>query len=137
MRSKLAAELPQDVSALASSAENSLTITIKVSFPLRGGRRTVAAGRREAAPDQVGALRKAHAMLSRGHRRPSRDRGSAGLVSYERRILRLAFLAPDLQRDIIAGRQPAHANLEFLMKREIPVAWGRQRQDLTRRSAIA
>ncbi len=58
---------------------------------------------------------------------------------YERRILRLAFPAPDIQRDILAGRQPAHLNLEHLMKREIPLSWDRQRQALgwSRRSAAS
>jgi len=37
----------------------------------------------------------------------------------DRRILRLAFLAPALQRDIIAGLQPANLNLERFMKMEV------------------
>lgn len=49
---------------------------------------------------------------------------------YEVRLRRLAFLAPDLQRDILAGRQPAHMSLEFLRKREIPLSWNRRREAL-------
>ena len=46
---------------------------------------------------------------------------------YERMILRLAFLAPDLQRDILAGLQPAGVNLEIFRTIEVPPAWSRQR----------
>ena len=51
---------------------------------------------------------------------------------YERNLLRLALLAPDLQRDILSGRQPAHLNLERLMKSPIPIDWHAQRRLLTR-----
>ena len=54
----------------------------------------------------------------------------APVSPYDRRILRLAFLAPDLQRDILAGRQPASLNLEYIMAREIPLAWSDQRKTL-------
>jgi len=46
---------------------------------------------------------------------------------YERRILRLAFLAPDIQRDIIAGLQPSGLNLGRFMKIDVPLAWPDQR----------
>jgi hypothetical protein len=45
-------------------------------------------------------------------------------------VLRLAFLAPDLQRDILAGRQPPELNLERLRKMAIPLDWNRQREAL-------
>ena len=111
--------------------EDALTLTAPVRFPLRGGLRSIAAGQTDSDPDEtlIAALRKAHAMLGRapdGH--PSI--AAAPDSPYERRILRLAFLAPDIQRDILAGRQPAHLNLEHLMKREIPLSWDRQRQAL-------
>lgn len=49
---------------------------------------------------------------------------------YDRRILRLALLAPDIQRDILAGRQPRGLNLESLIHQDIPLAWSDQRQAL-------
>lgn len=42
--------------------------------------------------------------------------------------MRFALLAPDIQRDILVGRQPLHFNLEYFMKREIPLCWDAQRR---------
>ena len=72
----------------------------------------------------IAALRKAHRMLSRDGGMPMVERAPASL--YDRRILRLAFLAPDIQRDIIAGRQPPSLNLEQLMQTALPLAWSEQ-----------
>jgi site-specific DNA recombinase len=47
--------------------------------------------------------------------------------SYVGRILRLAFLAPDITEAVLAGRQPADLELETLMK-PIPLAWADQRR---------
>lgn len=49
---------------------------------------------------------------------------------YDRMIQRLAFLAPDLQSDIMAGRQPAGFSLERLKKIEVPIAWSEKRRAL-------
>lgn len=46
---------------------------------------------------------------------------------YERRILQLAFLAPDIQHKILEDRQPAHLNLMQLIEQPIPVSWEEQR----------
>jgi site-specific DNA recombinase len=47
--------------------------------------------------------------------------------TYVGRILRLAFLAPDITEAILDGRQPADLELDKLMK-SIPVAWSDQRR---------
>ena len=57
---------------------------------------------------------------------------AAPASAYDRRLLRLALLAPDIQRDILAGRQSARFNLEFFMRRPIPLDWNEQRQLLGR-----
>lgn len=49
---------------------------------------------------------------------------------YVRRLTPLAFLAPDIQRAIIQGRQPAGLNLQHLINTKIPVAWEDQRRVL-------
>jgi hypothetical protein len=49
---------------------------------------------------------------------------------YDRRILRLAFLAPELHRDILAGRQPPLLSLEKLKSIDIPLAWNEQKAAL-------
>ncbi|WP_271078537.1 hypothetical protein [Aurantiacibacter sp. MUD61] len=55
---------------------------------------------------------------------------SAPVSPYDRMILRLAFLAPEIQRDILHGRQPPGFHLETFRKVEVPLAWSRQRKAL-------
>ncbi len=115
---------------LVTGDAGTVTIHVPLALPLRGGRKGVVAGRRTGNPDLtlIAALRRAHAMLDRDRGRPLMT--DAPVSPYDRRILRLAFLAPDLQRDILAGRQPASLNLEYLMASEIPLAWSEQRKTL-------
>jgi DNA invertase Pin-like site-specific DNA recombinase len=135
----LAIELPANFAAealLHLTAEErvmrqdhaSLVLILPLQFPLRGGRSRVTNGdRRTASPDPVliAALRKAHRMTRHDGGFPQVE--NAPVSPYERSILRLAFLAPDLQRDILAGHQPAGLNLERLIKTTIPIAWSDQR----------
>jgi DNA invertase Pin-like site-specific DNA recombinase len=82
----------------------------------------------ETCFDQVliSGLRRAHAMTALDSRRlPMLP--SAPATMYERRLVRLAFLAPDLQAAILDGRQPAHLSLEQLIERPIPIDWDEQR----------
>lgn len=60
---------------------------------------------------------------------------AAPVSPYDRSILRPAFLAPDIQRDILAGLQPLGLNLETLRKLVIPLAWQEQREVLCWASA--
>ncbi len=78
----------------------------------------------------IGALRKAHTMIELdSYRLPICGKSPA--TQYERRILQLAFLAPDLQARIMAGRQPVHLNLEQLTEGNLPVCWNEQRKLFT------
>jgi hypothetical protein len=47
-----------------------------------------------------------------------------------RKLCRLAFLAPDIQRRILEGRQPPGVNLEMLVQVAIPTSWPEQRRRL-------
>ena len=103
-----------------------------IAFPLRGGQRlTVASSKPDIRPDQtlIAALRRAHSLLER-------DRKGMPLIEtsppspYIRKLLRLAFLAPDIQRGILDGRQPATLNLQQLVKMDIPLCWLEQRKAL-------
>ncbi|MCZ8325835.1 MAG: hypothetical protein O9283_11290 [Sphingomonadaceae bacterium] len=89
--------------------------------------RAITAGLKTPQPDAslVSALRRAHAMLGKA---PDGGPtvGAAPTSWYDRRVLRLAFLAPRFQQAIIAGTQPCHVNLEFLVRSEIPLAWAEQ-----------
>ena len=78
--------------------------------------------------------------VARAHRWKHRFSGEAPSISaiareegvtkrYVARIMRLAFLAPDIVEAILDGRQPADLELERLL-RGIPVAWPEQRRAL-------
>ena len=51
---------------------------------------------------------------------------------YQRRLLRLAFLSPDIQRAILAGRQPAGLRLEDLIRDAMPTDWNEQQRWIDR-----
>jgi site-specific DNA recombinase len=105
-----------------------VTILLPVIFPARGGRHVVVPA--QVRPPQVdrvliAALRKAYAMLSTDRGLPTMD--AAPTSPYDRNILRLAFLAPDIQQAILDGRQPHHLNLEALKSIDLPLSWPKQR----------
>lgn len=113
---------------LLHQARTSISIYLPLALPLRGGQRLVAAGAKRIAsldPTLIAALRKAHRIAARESGMPTVR--TAPESPYERKILRLAFLAPDLQRDIIAGLHPPELNLEQFMKSDVPLAWAEQR----------
>jgi site-specific DNA recombinase len=91
--------------------------------------------RRRADPDNIliAALKAAHALLAEG------SDGPIGLVEaaclktapgdpYERTLIRLAFLAPDIQSAILNGRHPIGVNRQRLVLGAIPPAWADQRR---------
>ncbi len=107
-------------------------IKIPVSLPLRGGQRLVIAeGKPDVHPDPIliAALRRAHSLLRRDRKGMPMIEVSPS-IAYNRNILRLAFLAPDIQRDIMEGRQPQALNLQQLIKMHIPLGWKEQREML-------
>lgn len=128
--SNLAARLG-DGEVILDRACDSITVSLPVLFAPRGSRTLVLrATSRPRQPDPVliAALRKAHAMLRSERGMPMID--SAPRSRYDRAILRLAFLAPDIQRAILEGRQPTHLNLESLKAIDLPFAWSKQREVL-------
>ena len=77
-------------------------------------------------PAMIAALRKAHRMLDLdGYRLPVI--ATFPDTQYDRGMLQLALLAPDIQAAIMAGTQPAHLNLELLIDRPLPADWEEQR----------
>ena len=126
----IAARLAQDETILDRTADT-ITILLPIRFVTRGSKQKIMpANTRPPQPDPVliAAVRKAHAMLRTERGMPVLK--TAPGSPYDRSILRLAFLAPDIQRAIIDGRQPLHLNLETLRKMAIPLAWSQQRQVL-------
>lgn len=106
----------------------SLRVTLPVCMRFRGGRTRIIGGARpdiRRDPALIKALRAAHAMLgtdAKGH--PVLN--AAPVTSYRRRLVRLAFLAPDLQRAILAGEQPPGLTLESLIHTPVPALWSDQ-----------
>ncbi|NVD45338.1 recombinase family protein [Qipengyuania atrilutea] len=126
----IAVRLSNDEAVLDRSA-NAITILLPIRFASRGSKqKIVPATSRPPQPDQVliFALRKAHAMVRTERGLPILD--VAPSSPYDRNIFRLAFLAPDIQRAILDGRQPLHLNLEAFKKIAIPLAWSEQRNIL-------
>jgi site-specific DNA recombinase len=107
---------------------------LRLKLPLRllthRGRTEVLAAAlhpRKADPVLVAALRSAHHMLERDtHGRPVL--AAAPDTSHRRRLIRLAFLAPDLQRAILAGEQPERLTLARFLDGDLPLSWAAQRR---------
>jgi len=94
----------------------------------RGGKAKVHAVMNDARQRDavlIDALRMAHRMVRK-------DRAALPVVEvmpesrYAVRVMRLAFLAPRIQRDILAGRQPSTLRLEDLIRCGIPLCWKAQ-----------
>lgn len=125
-----AARLSDDERILDRTLD-SITVSMPILFASRGSRTLVLpASSRPSQPDTVmiAALRKAHATLRTERGMPLVE--TAPRSPYERSILRLAFLAPDIQQAILEGRQPPHLNLETFKKMAIPLSWNAQREAL-------
>lgn len=59
---------------------------------------------------------------------PTMDVGPSS--RYDTNILRLAFLAPEIQRDILEGKQPHSLNPQTFKAIDLPLAWSEQRKAL-------
>jgi hypothetical protein len=119
---------------------NLVVIQLAIRCKMRGGRTWVVpppgaegdpSTRRD--PVLIRALRQSHKLsAAMGWRAVdgALDHGDCKAPdnAYERRLCRLAFLAPDLQQMIIEGRQPPALNLERLIHESIPLAWAEQRR---------
>jgi site-specific DNA recombinase len=80
----------------------------------------------EAARSRVAADRRRSQSFS-GHRRSVAIEG----VRYVGRLIRLAFLAPEIVESIVEGRQPTTLTAEALTRRiELPLSWCAQRTAL-------
>lgn len=136
----LKARLPADHRVLVEGADaTTVRIINPVRLKVRGGRMLItdADGRAadtelRADPVLIRALRAAHALLARiGEAPVARPEqavlGAAPANPYERNLIKLAFLAPDLQAAILEGRQPPTLTLQALIAADLPPAWPGQR----------
>jgi len=105
-------------------------LTLATRLHRRSGRTEITTGAPDApCPDPVliRALRSAHAMLDTdASGAPSLSASPA--TPYRRRLIRLAFLAPDLQRTILEGNQPTGLTLAAVMNTDLPSSWQEQRR---------
>jgi len=119
-------------------ADGILRITSPVTIHTRGGRTsriegTARSGRVQPDRALIAGLRRAHAELQERGIDLTDIRGSIddarGLEDpYLRRLSALAFLAPDIQRAILEGRQPAGLRLADLVSINLPLDWDEQRR---------
>ncbi len=119
-----------------------LRLTVSVRPVFRGGRTWLIApdgsdGVRAGAGDPalVTALWRAHRELAVSNCGPltadeDLAQASSPVDSYRRRLGALAFLAPDIQRALLDGRQPAGLTLQGLLDCELPLSWVEQRARL-------
>ena len=87
--------------------------------------------RGQISPSLVNALKRAHADLvalnASPFTRPEHlSSAAAPATRHDRQVCRLAFLAPDLQRAILAGKQPRGLGLRQILKTPMPLAWADQ-----------
>lgn len=119
---------PDDVLLQGPSSHHSLEVVVPLQLHLRSGRVWITGGgapRRQPDPALIKGLRTAHAMLRRdGKGLPVLD--AAPSTPYRRRLVRLAFLAPELQRQILEGRQPPGLTRSRLIAADIPLDWSAQ-----------
>jgi site-specific DNA recombinase len=119
--------------------DNLLRLVVPVRLQSRGGRswmsgpgggKAVAGARVDRA--LIEGLRKAHALVAAHGLTPPRGKIPAGACEsvgdpYLRRLVRLAFLAPDIQQAILDGTQPPGLQLKHLTSEPIPYSWAEQR----------
>ena len=115
-----------------------LQIQSPVRLCTRGGRTWLISGDaspRKPRPDRalIAGQRRAHAEL-RGcgidmtSPRDNLDTAKGLADPYLRNLSSLAFLAPDIQRAILEGRQPAGLTLATMLATPIPLDWHEQRK---------
>ncbi|MBX3560939.1 MAG: recombinase family protein [Sphingomonas sp.] len=109
-------------------------------FHRRGGRtwltESIAVPRR-ARPDRtlIAGLRRAHMELGKrgidlGQLRAPMPQARGADDPYIRKLVQLAFLAPDIQKAILEGRQPEGLTLADMLDMQIPDCWIEQRMRL-------
>ena len=116
-------------------------LTTPANLQTRGGRtwlvdpdgRTPVA--RKVNPALVRALKAAHALLRQAKLQPELPNdalvgATAPSNPYDRKLCMLGFLAPDIQKAILDGRQPRSLTLEQLMSEDLPLAWSAQKRVL-------
>ena len=118
----------------------SMMLDLPLRCRIRGGRTRIIAPARvqpnersKRDPVLIRGLRQGHRIAGAmgwrlGEPTPELLNAQAPASAYDRKLCRLAFLAPDIQRLILQGRQPIGTNLQMLMRVAIPTSWAEQRK---------
>lgn len=109
-----------------------LLLDAPLTLRRRGVETRIISGQSAAAPDAVltRTLAKAHdwaSSLRAGQSLGAIARAAGHSESYIRTRLPLAFLAPDLQRSILDGTQPADLTFARHLRDQVPLDWEAQR----------
>ncbi len=135
---RLRAKLGEGERVLLEANGEAVRVVLPVRVKTWGGRTWLLApdGRpavQSAAMDRslVNALRAAHNLADEYGLKARRDRGAPlgpipSTSTYQRRSCQLAFLAPDIQEAILAGRQQRALTLAVLLQENIPADWDEQ-----------
>jgi DNA invertase Pin-like site-specific DNA recombinase len=114
-------------------------VTLPIRCRFRGGRTWILGPegsngtmRRRRDPTLIKGLQQAHRILARhGWRLDGKVENPRAMTAptnpYQRKLCRLALLAPDIQKRILEGRQPRGLTLDQLIKSPIPTGWQAQR----------
>jgi site-specific DNA recombinase len=136
--------LPGDQIMADPERPGHVRIVLPVRLKVRGGRTWVDIpdGRgvfRPAPPDRIAIrrLRRAHAVLKDCGIEPDEPplqmrQARAPHASYHTRLGSWAFLAPDIQRDILTGRIGTEALAALKAEKDVPLSWSDQRALLRR-----
>lgn len=112
--------------------DDQVWVHIPRRLKFRGGRAWLsgeAPKRSRMSPPLVKAIKRAHELLA-AHADAAGVLQQAPLTVHERGLIRLAWLAPDLQVAMIEGRQKPGLCLEDLRCAPIPLCWDDQRRML-------
>ena len=105
-------------------------VILPLRFAIRGGKTEAVGGTPgEARPDPVliKALRAAHDIVCTD-RTGAPTLNASPETPHRRKLVRLAFLAPDIQRAILTGNQPRDLSLARILERDLPLLWNEQRE---------
>ena len=131
MLQPIRARLGADEYAVIDEADPSrLRLSVPMHMVPRSSRVSVIGSDAEASPGVqrdpalIKALRAAHAMVHQASNLPCIE--AAPTTTYARRILRLAFLAPELQAAILEGRQPPGLTMRTILAAAPALLWSEQ-----------
>lgn len=131
--------LELSATARLSDTGETLVLALQTQIVTRGGEKVVIEpdAREDSTPARIDpALTKAlgrgeawkRALLAGKHRTVAELAAEEGhQPGYVRRMIRLAFLSPDLKRRILEGRAPVGLTLEKLRSQELSDLWSEQR----------